>query len=184
MLVQGSKACVPREPGWSCILPQPALKVIILYGGSITGCLVDSREGNVPSLVGGSGVNIWRLCVKHNMPQVFKSTLKNKEFLHQPHRTLKLRQLGEGSGFTDRKPVQGAAGRAPKWTRSLFITAFQVFKSQLGFWGRLFWREINQAEFITLYGQAFLSMNMDILLSLLGVLCIQNIWFQKWYLSQ
>ena len=179
------RARLKLHPSTTSLESHKSIIFIILYGGSVTGCLVDSREGNVPSLVGGNGVNnIWRLCVKHNMPQVFKSTLKNKEFLHQPHWTLKLRQLREGSGFTDRKSVQGAAGRAPKWTHSLFIPAFQVFKTQLGFWGRLFWREINQAEFMTLYGQAFLSMNMDILLSLLGVLCVQKIWFRKWYLSQ
>ena len=67
----------------SSIGSHKSIIVIILYGESITGCLVDSREGNVPSLVGGNGVNnIWCLCVKHNMPQIFKSTLKNKEFLH------------------------------------------------------------------------------------------------------
>lgn len=128
------RARLKLHPSTTSLESHKSIIFIILYGGSVTGCLVDSREGNVPSLVGGNGVNnIWRLCVKHNMPQVFKSTLKNKEFLHQPHWTLKLRQLREGSGFTDRKSVQGAAGRAPKWTHSLFIPAFQVFKTQLGF---------------------------------------------------
>lgn len=103
-------------------------------------------------------------------PKVVNTTCHNIQVNFEkqgiPSLTLdtKLRQLEERSGFTDRKSVQGAAGRAP-------LTVYNCFPGLQASWiWETVWREINQAEFITLYVKPFLSMNMDILLSLLGVI--------------